>query len=264
MILISPSKTQDFSEEAPITSGVKPEFIKETKSLHKILKSYSSTRLSKLMKVSDKLAELNYERFQKWSSAFSKQTINKLGEYNFKQSIFAFRGDVYSAFSDSTFSKGEINYMQDNLLILSGFYGLLKPLTFIRPYRLEMGTRINFSIKKTEYSNLYEYWRSILTASLAKSLKSKELIINLASVEYSRVINFSEIENKKIDIKFQNMKNGKPKTIGIYAKQQRGRMSVWIIKNKVESIAGLKKYKNDGYVYSKKLSSDDELVFLKK
>jgi cytoplasmic iron level regulating protein YaaA (DUF328/UPF0246 family) len=263
MILISPSKTQDFSLPAPVTFGVKPDFLEETKLLHKALLKYSPEALSKLMKISVKLAQLNYGRFQDWQSLFKLQKKDKQGEYNFKQAIFTFRGDVYTAFADNIFNKKEIEYMQKNLRIISGFYGLLTPLTYIRAYRLEMSTRLSVIEGNNKCSNLYEYWNKVLTAAIIKTLKPGELIVNLASLEYSKAINFNDIKNPKIDVKFQNLKNGYPKTIGLYAKQQRGQMAVWIIKNKIKDIKGLQKYKNNGYVYNDKLSTPDTVVFLK-
>ncbi|MFT7644730.1 MAG: cytoplasmic iron level regulating protein YaaA (DUF328/UPF0246 family) [Candidatus Paceibacteria bacterium] len=263
MILISPAKTQDFSLPAPVTFGVRPDFLEDTKLLHKALLKYSPEALSKLMKISAKLAQLNYGRFQDWRSSFKLQKKDKYGEYNFKQAIFTFRGDVYTAFADSIFNKKEIEYMQKNLRIISGFYGLLTPLTYIRAYRLEMSTRLAITEGKSECSNLYEYWNKILTAAIIKTLKPSELIINLASIEYAKAINFNDIKNPKIDVKFQNLKNGHPKTIGLFAKQQRGQMAVWIIKNKIKDIKGLQEYKNNGYVYNDKLSTSDTIVFLK-
>lgn len=263
MILISPSKTQDFLSPAPTFSGVKSPFLKEVGILHAELKKYSSFELSSLMNISEKLGQLNFSRFQKWSSSFRLQKTDMEGELNFKQALFAFRGDVYTAFEKHELSESELSYAENNLRIISGFYGLLTPLTFIKPYRLEMKTRLKFSCKGQEYKNLYEFWSRLLTTKVIAELKDDEIILNLASKEYSKVIDFSVIDNQKIDVKFLDMKDGESKIIAVYAKLQRGEMALWAIRNRVEDVKVLKKYKNDGYKYNAALSDGNTLAFLR-
>jgi len=263
MILLSPAKTQDFTTAPDTRKGSKPAYIAETGVLCGALRTYNVKELGSLMHISDALADLNVDRFATWSPHFAKQKQNQAGTYNFKQAIFAFRGDVYFAFENNSFSAAEFDTMEKRVLIISGFYGLLTPLTFIKPYRLEMKTQLSFAHKGTEYKNLYEYWRDLLTCDLKSQLKKDEIIINLASNEYAKAIHFTAIPNEKIDVTFKNRKNGVTKIVAVYAKRQRGEMAVWLIKNKAHSVMEMKKYKNDGYAYSAALSTKQNLVFLK-
>lgn len=263
MILLSPAKTQNFTTAPTTNRGVLSAYLPEAKVLCAELKEYDIKKIRDLMQISDNLAILNIDRFKNWSPTFNTQKQNADGVYNFKQAILAFRGDVYTAFEHNSFTANEYIEMEKSLRIISGLYGLLSPLTYIKPYRLEMKTRLHFIHKGIEYHNLYEYWRELVTTDLHKQLKKDEIIINLASNEYAKAINFKVIPNKKIDIEFKNTKNGVPKVVALFAKRQRGEMAVWAIKNKAYTVAELKKYKNDGYAYCAKLSSADSLVFLK-
>lgn len=254
LILLSPSKTQDFENKPLITESKIPRFLPETTKLSKVMKEFSANDLSKLMKVSEKISELNFKRFQNWNAYF-------LQSENAKQAIFAFKGDVYRGFDLDNWTMADYNFAENSLRIISGFYGLLTPQTLIKPYRLEMGTRLKFG----KYKNLYEFWREKLTKNLAIDFESTnaKLILNLASVEYSKAINLAKFGDKVIDIDFKVMKNGEYKTIGIYAKRQRGEMSNWIIANKITHKNDLSDYSGSGFNFSRDLSETNRLVFVK-
>ena len=258
MILLSPSKTQDFLTPSPTKRSKKLIFPNETEQLSKVLKKLSKKELAELMHVSPKLAELTYGRFKNWNGNFSSK------DSGYKQALFAFKGDVYKAFDDEKYTADDISYMEKNIKIISGFYGLLTPLTNIKPYRLEMGTKLSFKVGVHEYKSLYQYWREVLTAKLMKEMQGDELLINLASVEYSKAIDLKQFGERVVNIQFKVSKNGVPKTVAIFAKRQRGQMAYWVTKNRVETVAGLKKYRNDGFAFSKDLSSNNNLVFVKK
>lgn len=273
LILLSPSKTQDFQTPPIIKGGVVSLFNNETKNLSKIMKNYSSQELGKMMKVSDNLAELNFDRFQKWNSSFKKERGVDEG-YNFKPSIFAFKGDVYHGFDLENYSKSDFNYAERHLRIVSGFYGLMTPMTYLKPYRLEMGTRVSFTVGNKEYKNLYDFWGTKLTEKVVEDLNSLEskYILNLASIEYSKSIDLKSFEDDVINADFKVSKNGSEKIIAIFAKKQRGEMANWVIQNRVESIEDLKKYKNAGFKYSakstkevrEKTGENNRMVFVRK
>lgn len=231
-LVISPAKTLDY-ETAPITKKhTKPLFPKETAELVKKMAKYSEKDIAKLMDISPKLAKLNFDRFQEWPTAPQKQAI------------LAFMGDVYEGLSVSDFTEKDIEFAQDHLRILSGIYGLLRPLDMIKPYRLEMGTKIG----------LYEFWGDKLTKELGD-----DVVINLASEEY-----FKAIKPKKvINVTFYEMKNGKPKIIALFAKKARGMMARYIIKHKVTKPEGMKKFTDGGYKYSEKHSDAGNFVFIR-
>ncbi len=264
LIILSPSKTQNFKRNLEkIPKGKKPYFILETKKLFSILKNMSSKKISSLMKISKKLADLNFSRFQKWNEKFSKLKIEN-EEKNFSQSLQAFSGDVYSGFSLEDYFKEDFLFAEKKIRIISGFYGILTPLTFIKPYRLEMGTKISFKIGKESFSNLYGFWSEKISKKINEELKKEKVVLNLASVEYSKVLDRKKINGKIIDVDFLIQKNNQEKIIAIYAKKARGQMANWIIKNRVEKIDDLKKFKNFGWKFSAKKSSKEKLVFVKK
>lgn len=255
LILLSPSKTQDFENKPLITESKISRFLQETTKLSKVMKNFSATDLSKLMKVSEKIAKLNFDRFQSWNADFSQSE-------NEKQAIFAFKGDVYRGFDLENWTPEDYNFAESSLRIISGFYGIITPQTLIKPYRLEMGTRLKFG----KYKNLYEFWSEKLTKKLAKELEknNEKIILNLASNEYSKAVNLAKFGDKVIDIYFKVMKNGKYKTIGIYAKRQRGKMANWVIENKITKKDDLVYYPDNNFKFSDKLSNNNGLVFVKK
>ena len=248
--LISPSKTLNFDDYNTPGFNTDCRLLDDTTELHKILTSYSINGIKDLMSVSDKIAELNYNRFKSWENpSLSSKS---------KQAVYAFKGDVYSGLNAETITKDKFDFMQNNLRILSGFYGLLRPFDKILPYRLEMGTKLQNSRGK----NLYEFWGNKITDLLNKDLESeKDIVINLASEEYYKSINNKNLNNKVITPVFKEYKNGSYKTIAIYAKKARGLMSRYIIDNEIDNSDGLKTFTNEGYSYDESLSDNLNYVF---
>ena len=252
--LIAPAKRLDYDSDLSVEDFSIAEHLKESKELIKELQKKSPEDLSSLMGLSENLSMLNFERNMNWQ--VPKKPSNEV-----RQAIFAFKGDVYVGLDSETLSKSDIKYAQNNLAILSGLYGLLKPLDLMYPYRLEMGTKM----KNEKGKNLYEFWGNKITTSinaLAKKNNSKG-IINLASVEY-----FTSVKTENLDLPvyspvFKDFKNGKYKIISFFAKKARGSMVRFVIQNKIKNPADLNKFNLDGYKYSKKDSSEYSPVFLR-
>ena len=226
----------------------KPNCLNESKILVSTLKKYSPKALQKLMNVSQNIARLNYDRYSKWKTPFNKK--------NSYPAILLFEGDVYKGINANNFDKSDFNFAQKHLRILSGLYGILKPLDLIQPYRLEMGT----SIKIKKFNNLYEFWGDKITDKINNDNKNKPLI-NLASNEYFKSINESYIKGEVINIIFKEKKGNNYKVIGILAKKARGIMSRYIIKNKIKDPERLKKFSLDSYRFNKTLSTEQDWVF---
>lgn len=248
-IIISPAKSLDFDTKAPTTLHTKPQFIEQSIKLNKKLKELSPKKISQLMKISDNLAKLNYERNQDWHPEF---TLN-----NAKQSVFSFTGEVYRGLNINTISEDKIPVLQDKLRILSGLYGLLRPLDLIQAYRLEMGTKLK--VGKAE--NLYQFWGNSLVDYLNKEMKDDELFINLASSEYFKALPVKALKVPMITPVFKELKGDKYKIVAVYAKKARGLMVRYIIDNDVDTLDGLKAFNVDNYGFSEELSSETELVF---
>jgi cytoplasmic iron level regulating protein YaaA (DUF328/UPF0246 family) len=252
--LIAPAKRLDYDSDLSVEDFSVAEHLKESKELIKELQKKSPEDLSSLMGLSENLSMLNFERNMNWQ--VPKKPSNEV-----RQAIFAFKGDVYVGLDSETLSKSDIKYAQKNLAILSGLYGLLKPLDLMYPYRLEMGTKM----KNEKGKNLYEFWGNKITTNinaLAKKNNSKG-IINLASVEY-----FTSVKTENLDLPvyspvFKDFKNGKYKIISFFAKKARGSMARFVIQNKIKNPADLNKFNLDGYKYSKKDSSEYSPVFLR-
>ena len=252
--LIAPAKRLDYDSDLSVEDFSIAEHLKESKKLIKELQKKSPEDLSSLMGLSENLSILNFERNMNWQ--VPKKPSNEV-----RQAIFAFKGDVYVGLDSETLSKSDIKYAQKNLAILSGLYGLLKPLDLMYPYRLEMGTKM----KNENGKNLYEFWGNKITTSineLAKKNNSKG-IINLASVEY-----FSSVKTENLDLPvyspvFKDFKNGKYKIISFFAKKARGSMARFVIQNKIKNPTDLNKFNLDGYKYSAKDSSEYSPVFLR-
>ena len=253
IILLSPAKTLDYSKDFNFQPSV-PTFLNDSSKLVKGLKSKEPKDIASLMSLSDKLAMLNFERFQSWSAA------KKIGS-DAKHALFVFKGDVYQGLQAEDFSKGDVNFAQKHLRILSGLYGELRPLDLIKPYRLEMGTKY----KNERGDNLYQFWGDKIQKNILKELKENKsnLVINLASNEYFSVLGAFPKEVNVVSPVFKDAKNGEYKLISFYAKKARGFMSNWIIKNRVKKAGDLKNFNEEGYYYSKKLSTDSEPVFLR-
>ena len=253
--LIAPAKTLDYESNLGINDFSVSSHLKDSKVLIKELQNKSPDDLSKLMGLSDKLSLLNFERNMNWKSPRKPSSVSR-------QAIYAFKGDVYMGLEAGSLTKREINYAQKHLGILSGLYGLLKPLDLIYPYRLEMGTKMQTKKGK----NLYEFWGSKITEHLNVLLEDHKNkgVINLASVEYFSSVNPNELTGPCISPVFKDYKNGQYKIISFYAKKARGMMARYIIKNKADSLEEIKTFDTAGYKYSKKDSSEFSPVFLRK
>lgn len=254
LIVISPAKTLDF-ETAPTTQEfTQPELLKESKKLISELKKLEPAEVSSLMKISDKLGTLNYLRFNEWKTPFNLK--------NAKQALLAFKGDVYTGIEAESFSKQDLNFAQKHLRILSGLYGVLKPLDLMQAYRLEMGTQF----ENKQGKDLYQFWGGKLTEQVNKDLKAakSKVLINLASNEYFKSLQASDIDAEIIVPVFKDFKNGKYKIISFYAKKARGLMSAYIIKNRLKKPEDIKAFNIDGYKYSKSESNGNNWVFLRK
>ncbi|SFW67291.1 hypothetical protein SAMN02927921_03183 [Sinomicrobium oceani] len=251
-IVISPAKSLDYESDLPTKKYSEPSFSKEAERLHKILKKKSPKQLSELMSISDKLAELNWKRNQKWSLPFTPD--------NARPAVFAFNGDVYEGLDAYTIPEDKLDGLQDKLRILSGLYGLLKPLDLIQPYRLEMGTSLKVGTKE----NLYAYWRSTITRTLNKELEKDELFINLASNEYFKAVDTKALKVPVVTPQFKDWKNDQLKIISFYAKKARGLMVRYIIDTGAKTMEDLKGFDYEGYSYSEEHSAKkNELVFIR-
>ncbi len=250
LLLISPAKTLDFSPSS-IKEYTNASFTKDSKELVKVLKEKSTDDLKQLMGVSDKIAELNVARFQSFKTPFDLE--------NAKQAVLAFRGDVYTGLDADSFDEADLEFAQEHLRILSGLYGILKPLDLMQPYRLEMGTKLQNSRGK----NLYEFWHEKITRRLNKDLKEtgSEYIINLASKEYFKSVKPKLLKGELINVNFKEDKNGTYKIVAFFAKKARGMMCHYIIKNKITKPEHLKGFDYDNYVFNEDLSTEKELIF---
>jgi len=248
-IIISPAKSLDFESEVPTSLYTQPRFLEQSNKLAKKLKTLSKNKIGDLMSISEALSQLNYERNQTWETPF---TTN-----NAKQAIYSFTGAVFMGIDVNSLKEEKIPVLQERLRILSGLYGLLKPLDLIQPYRLEMGTRLKLG--KTE--NLYKFWDDTLAVSLNEELKEDELLVNLASTEYFKALPKKVLKVPMITPVFKDFKNGEYKTIMTYAKKARGLMVRYIIDNNVNTIEELKGFNIERYRFSEELSSENNLFF---
>ncbi|MBA6156959.1 peroxide stress protein YaaA [Tenacibaculum sp. S7007] len=248
-IIISPAKSLDFENKATTSLYTQPRFIEQSVKLNKKLKTISRKKLSELMKISNDLAVLNYDRNQSWQPDFNLD--------NAKQAVFAFTGEVFRGIDVNSLSEEKIPELQDKLRILSGLYGLLKPLDLIQPYRLEMGTKLKVGRKE----NLYKFWDTTLANSLNEELADDELLINLASSEYFKALPKKVLKVPMITPVFKDFKNGQYKTIMTFAKKARGLMVRYIIDHNIETLDDLKGFDIDGYGFSQEMSTETELVF---
>jgi hypothetical protein len=241
-ILISPAKSLDFENKVETTFNTVPLFNDKAIQVNNSIKDLSAPDLSRLMTISPKLSDLNWIRNQDFQKNNSKE----------KQAIFAFNGDVYDGIDANTISTSNHEKLQSTLRILSGLYGILKPFDKIKPYRLEMGTKISIDGSK----NLYDFWKKNVTDSILKEIKEEEIIINLASNEYFSVIDSSLIDNKIITPQFKDFKNGKLKIISFHAKKARGLMTRFLIDNDIQSSSDIENFNSSGYTFSQAETAD--------
>ena len=254
LIVISPAKSLDYETRVTTRKKSQPEFLADSAELISQLRDYTPEDLSELMNISGALGELNFERNQNWHTPFDLR--------NARQAIYAFKGDVYLGLEAEQFGTADLNFAQKHLRILSGLYGLLRPLDLMQPYRLEMGT----SFKNTRGRNLYEFWGGKLTAAVNDLLaqEKKPVLLNLASNEYFNALDKQQIEGNIVTPKFKDWSNGQYRVLSFFAKKARGQMVAWIIKNRLRSPARLKEFDADGYTYSEEQSRPNEPVFLRK
>lgn len=248
-IVLSPAKSLDFESTVPFNDFSESSFIKESKRINKVLLQNSANDLSVLLSISDKLAELNWQRNKSWKTPFTTT--------NSRQAIYAFSGDVYVGLDAKTLNADKMNKLQEQVRILSGLYGLLKPLDLIQPYRLEMGTKISIGNSNT----LYEFWKNKITVALNKELKSGELFLNLASIEYFSVIDTKTLKVPVYTPVFMDYKEGKLKIISFFAKKARGLMVRYIMDTSADSIEDLKGFNYEGYRFDTNLSKGNNLIF---
>jgi cytoplasmic iron level regulating protein YaaA (DUF328/UPF0246 family) len=250
-IVISPAKTLDFESDVPVSEYTAPAFLKEAKIIHNVLKQQSPKDLSALMEISDKLADLNWQRNQ------AKGFGSKVPKENTRQAVYAFKGDVYIGLDAYSIPAEKLGELQKRLRILSGLYGLLKPLDLIQPYRLEMGT----SLAVGENKNLYELWKPIIAKALNKELKKGELFVNLASNEYFSAVAAKTLKVPVITPEFKDYKDGQLKMISFFAKKARGMMVRYIIDTDAQTIDDLKGFNYEGYAFDANLSKANTMVF---
>lgn len=248
-IVISPAKSLDYERPLPMADYSMPAFLAQSRKIIKELKKLKPADLSSLMDISDKLADLNWQRNKKWKTPFTSQ--------NARQAIYAFNGDVYLGMDAYTISVDKIPVLQNKLRILSGLHGYLRPLDLIQPYRLEMGTAMPVG----ESRNLYEFWRDTVTKSLNKELKKGELFVNLASKEYFDVIDIKKLKVPIITPEFKDYKDGDLRIVSFYAKKARGLMVRYIIDTAAETIDDLKGFNYEGYRFDANLSDGSHLIF---
>jgi len=250
-LVISPAKSLDLSRKLPTINTTDSQFLKESERLNRLLKKKSARSLSKLMKISTALGQLNYERNQDWQIPFT--TINA------RPAIYTFSGEVYRGLDAYTISDDKLERLQNTVRIISGLYGLLKPMDLMQAYRLEMGTK--FPVGK--HKNLYEFWRQKVTQALNEELEDGELFLNLASAEYFKAIDVKALKVPVITANFKDFKNGEYKMIMTFAKQARGYMSRYVIDTDAKTIEDIQGFNYEGYGFNETMSTDTELVFVR-
>lgn len=251
--VVSPAKSLNFDSKLPSSRATQPIFLEEADTLNKKLERKTKAEISELMSISDKLADLNYQRYKDFAVPFDKN--------NARPAVYTFDGDVYSGLDAYTIPTEKFDTLQDTLRILSGLYGVLKPFDLMQAYRLEMGTKL----KSGRTEDLYEFWGDKITNALNDELENDELFLNLASQEYFKAVNVEKLKVPVITPIFKDYKNGKLKIISFYAKKARGSMVRYIIDKNVQTIDDLKGFDYDDYGFSEQYSdlSNNELVFVR-
>ncbi|QKZ03187.1 peroxide stress protein YaaA [Pseudomonas eucalypticola] len=253
LTVISPAKTLDY-ETTPVTDRfTQPQYLDHSQELIQILRELAPAQISELMHLSDKLAGLNAARFGSWNPAFTPD--------NAKQALLAFKGDVYTGLDATTLADADFTYAQDHLRMLSGLYGLLRPLDLMQPYRLEMGTKLANARGK----DLYAFWGTRISEWLNEALAEQgdDLLLNLASTEYFSAVKRTALKARIINTEFRDLKNGHYKIISFYAKKARGMMSRFVIQERINDVESLKRFDAHGYYFSADHSKPDHLVFLR-
>lgn len=253
LVVVSPAKNLDFESAVPISSYTQPALLNETEKLMEVCRTLSPADLSSLMKISDKLATLNANRFAEFTTPFTPD--------NARQAMYAFNGDVYAGLDAYSLDDKAVNYTQQHLRILSGLYGLLKPLDLMQAYRLEMGTKL----ANPQGKDLYAFWGAKITDALNEAMAAQgdNVLVNLASNEYFKAVKKKQLDGLVVTPTFKDCKNGQYKIISFFAKKARGLMARYIVDNQVADVEGLKEFDVDGYEYSESQSTSTELVFLR-
>lgn len=251
LLLISPAKSFDFESPAHTDQSSEPRFVDESTRLIKKARTFSRKKLGELMKISPELAALNVERYQKWTPEPAKEDT--------KQALLAFNGEVFRGLNAKDMSDDDLDFAQNHLRILSGLYGLLRPLDLIQPYRLEMGTKLKYY----SANNLYQFWGDKITDCVNEDLADGHHIINLASTEYFKSVNTKKLKRQVITPIFKDFSNGGYKMLMTYAKNARGVMANYIIKNRISDPELIKSFQGNGYAYSPTESDESTWVFLR-
>ena len=252
LMIISPAKTLDYESPLATETHTQPDFLDDACELIDQLKELEPHQVSNLMSISDKLGQLNAERFQSWHTPFTPD--------NARQAVLAFKGDVYTGLDAESFSNEDFSFAQKHLRILSGLYGLLKPLDLMQPYRLEMGTRF----ENTRGKDLYAFWGSKITEALNQLLASDDkVLVNLASNEYFKSVQKKHLDARLVTPQFKDWKNGQYKMISFYAKKARGLMCRFAIQNRITQADDLKGFNLEGYYFSEDQSDKNNWVFLR-
>ena len=251
IVILSPAKRLNFNLPNIAGKHTIPVYLDSSEKIANVLKKYSARKLKKLMNINENLAESNYERFQRWTPDFNEEVA--------KPAILAFRGDVFLGMDPHSFKKGDFDFSQDHVRILSGLHGILKPLDLIRPYRLEMGT--NLKIGRTR--NLYEFWHVKISEEITGSAayKKDKTVINLASKEYFSAVDTKLVQGRIIEPAFKEYRNGTYRPIHIFMKRARGLMTAYIVKNRLDDPEKLKLFNVDGYEFNDRLTEGDQWVF---
>ena len=254
LTVLSPAKTLDFDTPTGSDAYSQPAQLTQSRKLIRRLRDFSADDLARLMKVSNGLAEQNRQRFRQWKTPFKPD--------NARQAIFAFKGDVYVGLDAYSLKPDDVEFAQDHLRILSGLYGLLRPLDLMQPYRLEMGTRLDTE----EGSNLYQFWGDRITLALKRDLEESgsRTLVNLASGEYFKAVKPARLEAGIVTPAFRDYRDGEYKFIQYYAKKARGLMARYIVDRRIDDPEGLKDFDYEGYRYNASLSNGDDWVFTRR
>jgi cytoplasmic iron level regulating protein YaaA (DUF328/UPF0246 family) len=253
LLVVSPAKTLDYESPLVTEKHTVPELLTHSEELIEICRQLTPADIASMMKVSDKIAGLNVARFAQWCPTFSFD--------NARQAVLAFKGDVYTGLQAESMTDEDFEFAQSHLRILSGLYGLLKPLDLMQPYRLEMGTRLSNS----RGSNLYQFWGDLITEKLNQALEAQgdAILVNLASNEYFKAVNPTKLAGQIVTPVFKDYKNGHYKVISFYAKKARGMMARFVIDHQMKHVDDLKRFQTAGYAFSEAESTEDQLVFLR-